>query len=97
MSKESAHCAGRLIERIIVDECLGLDSPLLAKLTEQLGHQPVALVFVASSHPGIPDVEILDKLLDGRTALLPRDRAQRDYRSRIPVFHTVPRRLFDQW
>jgi hypothetical protein len=75
MSKESAHCAGRLIERIIVDECLGLDSPLLAKLTEQLGHQPVALVFVASSHPGIPDVEILDKLLDGRTALLTRDRA----------------------
>jgi hypothetical protein len=38
------------------------------------GH-PVELVFLAARHPGIPDVELLDKLLDGRTALLTRDRA----------------------
>jgi hypothetical protein len=58
-----------------VDECLGLDSPVLSKLMEQLAGHPVELVFLAARHPGIPDVEILGKLLDDRTALLTRDRA----------------------
>ena len=75
MSKQSARGAGLPIERIVVDECLGPDSPLLSKLRGQQGDHPVELVFLAAKHPGIPDVEILDKLLDGRTALLTRDRA----------------------
>jgi len=71
---QSARGSGLPIERIVVDECLGPDSPLLAKLMGQLGDHPVELVLLAARHPGIPDVEILDKLLDGRTALLTRDR-----------------------
>ena len=47
---------------------------MLSKLKGQQGDHPVAVVFLAARHPGIPDVEILDKLLDGRTALLTRDR-----------------------
>ncbi len=34
----------------------------------------VKFVFLASEHPGIPDIEILDKLLDVRSALLTQDR-----------------------
>jgi hypothetical protein len=47
----------------------------LAQLTGRLGGRPVEFVFLAARHTGIPDVEILDKVLDGRTALLTRDRA----------------------
>ena len=75
MPKQGARGTGLPIERIVIDECLGPDSPLLANLSAQLGDHPVELVFLAASHPGIPDVEILGKLLDGRTALLTRDRA----------------------
>jgi len=73
--KQSGHRAGLSIERIVIDECFGPDSPLLAQLTGRLRGHPVELVFLAVRHPGIPDVEILDKLLDGRTALLTQDRA----------------------
>lgn len=73
--KQSGHRAGLRIERIVIDECFGPDSPLLAQLTGRLCGHPVERVFLAARHPGIPDVEILDKLLDGRTALLTHDRA----------------------
>ena len=62
------------IERIVVDECLGLGSPVLAQLMQQIGSQSIEIVNVAARHPGIPDIELLNKLLDGRTALLTRDR-----------------------
>ena len=75
MSRQSERGAGLPIERIVVDECLGPDSPVLSKLTGQLAGHSVELVFLAARHTGIPDVEILDKLLDDRTALLTRDRA----------------------
>jgi hypothetical protein len=63
------------IERIVVDECLGTASPLLAQLMQQIGDQPTEIVYLATRHPGIPDIELLNKVLDGRTALLTRDRA----------------------
>lgn len=75
MPKQSGQSAGPPIERIVIDECLGPDTPLLAQLTAWLGRHPVEFVFLAAQHPGIPDVEILDKLLDWRTALLTCDRA----------------------
>ena len=75
MPKQTEQRTGLPIERIVIDECLGPDTPLLAQLTGRLGGHPVELVFLAARHPGIPDVVILDKLLDGRTALLTRDRA----------------------
>ncbi len=91
MGKQIARGASLPIERIVVDECLGPDSPLLSKLKGQQGDHPVALEFLAARHPGIPDVEILDKLLDGRTALLTFDRVlhtttiDRGFRSFAPL------------
>jgi hypothetical protein len=64
----------RPIERIVVDECFGPGTPLLPQLMQQLGAHPIEIVHLAVRHPGIPDIELLDKLLDGRTALLTRDR-----------------------
>ena len=50
------------------------ESPLAGQLCERLGERPVKFVFLATEHPGIPDIEILDKLLDVRSALLTQDR-----------------------
>ena len=62
------------IERVVVDECIGQTSALPGQLRSRLGDQPIKFVFLATEHPGIPDIEILDKLLDARTALLTQDR-----------------------
>jgi hypothetical protein len=64
------------IERVVVDECIGQTSalPVPGQLRSRLGDQPIKFVFLATAHPGIPDIEILDKLLDARTALLTQDR-----------------------
>jgi hypothetical protein len=64
----------RRIERVVVDECVGQASEILEQLRCRLGSRPVELVFLAIEHPGIPDVDILDKLLEARTALLTKDR-----------------------
>jgi hypothetical protein len=62
------------IERIVVDESVGPDSELVTQFRERLGDPQVAFVFLAREHSGIPDVEILNKLLDGRSVLLTQDR-----------------------
>jgi hypothetical protein len=62
------------IERVVVDECIGQTSALPGLLRSRLGDQPIKFVFLANEHPGIPDIEILDKLLDARSALLTQDR-----------------------
>jgi hypothetical protein len=62
------------IERVVVDECIGQTSALPGQLRSRLGDRPIKFVFLATEHPGIPDIEILDKLLDARTALLTQDR-----------------------
>src|SRR6266567_4799993 len=62
------------IERVVVDECVGQESPIVGQLRQRLGERPVKFVFLATEHPGIPDIEILDKLLDVRSALLTQDR-----------------------
>jgi hypothetical protein len=62
------------IERVVVEECIGQTSPLPGQLRSRLGDQPIKFVFLAIEHPGIPDIEILDKLLDARSALLTQDR-----------------------
>jgi hypothetical protein len=62
------------IERVVVDECVGQESPLVAQLRQRLGGRRVTFVFLETERPGIPDIEILDKLLDARSALLTQDR-----------------------
>ena len=44
------------------------------QLRSRLGDQAIKFVFLATEHPGIPDIEILDKLLDTQSALLTQDR-----------------------
>src|SRR5438046_10400905 len=62
------------IERVVVDECVGQESHSWGSSASAGGEQPVKFVFLATEHPGIPDIEILDKLLDVRSALLTQDR-----------------------
>ena len=62
------------IERVVVDECVGQESHSWGSSASAWGEQPVKFVFLATEHPGIPDIEILDKLLDVRSALLTQDR-----------------------
>jgi len=62
------------IKRVVVDEGVGPDSELVRQFRDRLGERQVAFVFLASEHPGIPDIEILDKMLDGRSILLTQDR-----------------------
>ena len=60
----------RRIERVIVDECIGPATTAVAKLRRQSGVARAEFVFLAVEHPGIPDAEILDKLLDAGSVLL---------------------------
>jgi hypothetical protein len=62
------------IERVVVDEGVGRESTLVIELRSRLGERPFEFIFLASEHPGIPDIEILDKLMDRRSALLTQDR-----------------------
>src|SRR5438067_8558051 len=61
------------IERVVVDECVGQESKLLDQLRRRLRQGPVELLFLATEHPGIPDIEILDKVLNDRSVLLTQD------------------------
>jgi hypothetical protein len=89
------------IERVVVDEGVGPDSELMAQFRDLLRDRKVVFVFLASEHPGIPDIEILDKLLDARSVLLTQDRVLhnlaigRGFRSMIttPELGLTDRRL----
>jgi hypothetical protein len=91
----------RKIERVIVDECIGPATAAVAELRRQSDVARAEFVFLAVEHPGIPDAEILDKLLDPRLVLLTRDRVLhnlalgRGFRSFVhtPEFGLTDRRL----
>src|SRR5687767_12415666 len=62
-------------KRIVVDEGLGPHSPLFQQLLRILDdHGNRKFLFLKDSHRGIPDIEILTKLLDESTLLLTTDR-----------------------
>jgi len=44
------------IERVVVDECVRQESPLVGQLCERLGEGPIKFVFLVTEHPGIPDI-----------------------------------------
>ena len=60
----------RMAKRVIVDENVGRNTALWHEFQRVLGGQPWEYVFLSEAHPGIPDVEILDKLLQPSTVLL---------------------------
>jgi hypothetical protein len=62
-----------MAKRVIVDESVGRNTALWHEFQRVLGGQPWDYVFLSESHPGIPDVEILDKLLHPGTVLLTGD------------------------
>jgi hypothetical protein len=87
------------IERVIVDEGVGRESALVMELRSRLGERAVEFVFLASEHPGIPDIEILDKLLNGRSAVLTQDRVLHNLalgRGCRSFIHTPPSGLTDR-
>jgi len=45
------------IERVVVDENVGPESPLVEQLLRRLGQHSVQFVFLATERPGIPDIE----------------------------------------
>ncbi len=60
--------------RVIVDEGLSPTSSLWYQFQNWLGTRLAEVIFIADAYPGIPDVEILDKLLTQDTVLLTHDR-----------------------
>ncbi len=59
--------------RVIVDENVGTDSLLWLAFQQQLGGRFTDFVFLKEVHPGIPDVEIIDKVLTQTSVLLTGD------------------------
>jgi hypothetical protein len=60
--------------RVIVDNAINDESPLWQAFQKWLGDRPAEYVFLEKAHKGIPDVEILDKVLTQNTMLLTVDR-----------------------
>jgi len=92
VASENSLRRGRIrscIERVFVDECVGHESPLLGQLRQRLGKRPVTFVFLATEHPEISDIKILDKLLDARSALLTTYWPQQDRRPALPFRHNI--------
>ncbi len=79
--------------RVIVDEGIGPNTAAWDQFQRILGQRPAEYLFLAKAHPGIPDVEILDKLLGPETILLTSDRVlhmhalERGFRSYAPNEH----------
>jgi hypothetical protein len=59
--------------RVIVDENAGPGTDLWELFQHGRGQEEYEFVFLAKAHPGMPDIEILDKLLGPDTILLTRD------------------------
>ena len=60
--------------RLLVDENAGPNTPVWQAFQKRFGGQPWECVFLSQAHRGIPDVEILDKLLTADAVLLTGDR-----------------------
>ena len=60
--------------RLLVDENAGPNTPVWKAFQRRFGGRAWECVFLSQAHPGIPDVEILDKLLTADAVLLSGDR-----------------------
>ncbi len=59
--------------KVIVDENVGPGSPVWEQFQRLFGETPVDYLYLKDVHRGIPDVEILDKLLSAENILLTGD------------------------
>lgn len=64
----------RDIERIILDECLPSTPELLEEIERLIGTRPVEILALAETYPGLPDMIILEKLMNDRSILVTQDR-----------------------
>lgn len=60
--------------QIIIDEGISESSATFKCFLEWLGTRPGNFLFLSKAHPGIPDIEIIDKLLPKYQNLLTKDR-----------------------
>ena len=74
---------GKII-RVIVDECVGPDSPLILRWRQTLAPGAIPeFVHLAQSHRGIPDHQILDQLLGKHDVLLTVDQGLHNQARRL--------------
>ncbi len=60
--------------RVVVDAGVGRESALMREASNWLGRRAGEILWLDDAHHGIPDVEILDKVLGKKTVLVTRDR-----------------------
>jgi len=59
--------------RVVVDEGVGNGDAIWSQTKRYFSDETASFCFLAQDHPGIPDVEILDKLLNKNTILITHD------------------------
>ncbi len=59
--------------RVVVDECVGLDSPLVRAFSQWLGDRRATWIELRERHPGIPDGAILEKVIQRGDILVTAD------------------------
>ncbi|HEY5961407.1 MAG TPA: hypothetical protein VIV60_32840 [Polyangiaceae bacterium] len=74
MNKPRTTSTARSASRVIVDECVGENSPLWAAFFGWFGARPVDIVHLRQKHQGIPDSAILTRLLEPGDVLITMDR-----------------------
>ncbi|MEO5376117.1 MAG: hypothetical protein H7840_18010, partial [Alphaproteobacteria bacterium] len=62
-----------VVQRVILDECVAPTADVTAEIIGRLGNWPVEIVALATDHPGMPDVVILDRMLGPSTLLVTLD------------------------
>lgn len=61
------------IKQVILDECVGQAPEVLAEIRRRLGGRTVDIIALSAEHPGMPDVLILEKMLNAHTLLVTQD------------------------
>ena len=64
----------RGIRRVVIDESMTATPEILDEAARRIGGWPAEAVVLSESHPGLPDVVILDRLMDTRSLLVTADR-----------------------
>jgi hypothetical protein len=64
----------RNIERIVLDECLPLTPDVAEEIERRIGHRAAEIVVLADKYASLPDMIILERLMDARSMLVTQDR-----------------------
>jgi hypothetical protein len=64
----------RSIKRIVLDECLQLTPDVAEEFERRVGHRAAEIVVLADKYASLPDMIILERLMDARSMLMTKDR-----------------------